>query len=162
MYTCFIYKIFWLQIKINSVTQNNSKISRSLGASMFKWLSLITASNHSLLSQNDSVTSTLIRHFVVWIGYHQAARLMSDFKIKDSSYYHRLAQIAEAGCLDAVFFADNHSFPTAIATDLPAFWLNPLINLTAMSQVTNHIGLVSTISSTFSNPYTAARQLAKS
>src|SRR5699024_676107 len=36
---------------------------------------------------------------------------------------------------------------------------DPLINLTAISQVTKHIGLVSTISSTFSNPYTASRQL---
>lgn len=95
-------------------------------------------------------------------GHHQAAWLMPDSKIEEigeSSYYQRLAQIAESGYLDAVFFADNQSFPAANATDLPAFWLDPLINLTAISQVTNHIGLVSTISSTFSNPYTAARQL---
>jgi len=95
-------------------------------------------------------------------GHHQAAWLMPDSAIKDigeSRYYQRLAQIAEAGCLDAVFFADNQSFPANNATDLPAFWLDPLINLTAISQVTDHIGLVSTISSTFSNPYTAARQL---
>src|SRR5699024_4113063 len=32
-------------------------------------------------------------------------------------------------------------------------------NLTAISQVTSRVGLVSTISSTFSNPFTAARQL---
>lgn len=95
-------------------------------------------------------------------GHHQAAWLMPDSAIKEigeSSYYQRLAQIAEGGCLDAVFFADNQSFPATNATDLPAFWLDPLINLTAISQVTDHIGLVSTISSTFSNPYTAARQL---
>lgn len=95
-------------------------------------------------------------------GHHQAAWLMPDSKIEEigeSSYYQRLAQIAESGYLDAVFFADNQSFPATNATDLPAFWLDPLINLTAISQVTNHIGLVSTISSTFSNPYTAARQL---
>lgn len=95
-------------------------------------------------------------------GHHQAAWLMPGSTIKEigeSSYYQRLAQIAEAGYLDAVFFADNQSFPANNETDLPAFWLDPLINLTAISQVTNHIGLVSTISSTFSNPYTAARQI---
>ena len=95
-------------------------------------------------------------------GHHQAAWLMPDSAIEEigeSQYYQRLAQIAESGCLDAVFFADNQSFPATNATDFPAFWLDPLINLTAISQVTDHIGLVSTISSTFSNPYTAARQL---
>lgn len=95
-------------------------------------------------------------------GHHQAAWLMPDSAIEEigeSGYYQRLAQLAEAGCLDAVFFADNQSFPAANATELPAFWLDPVINLTAISQVTHHIGLVSTISSTFSNPYTAARQL---
>lgn len=95
-------------------------------------------------------------------GHHQAAWLMPDSMIEEigeSCYYQQLAQIAEAGYLDAVFFADNQSFPAINATELPAFWLDPILNLTAISQVTNHIGLVSTISSTFSNPYTVARQL---
>src|SRR5690606_12900655 len=39
------------------------------------------------------------------------------------------------------------------------FWMDPVVNLTAISQVTNHVGLVSTISSTFANPFTASRQL---
>ena len=42
---------------------------------------------------------------------------------------------------------------------MQAFWLDPVVNLTAISQVTNYVGLVSTISSTFSNPFTASRQL---
>lgn len=42
---------------------------------------------------------------------------------------------------------------------MPAFWFDPIINLTAIAQVTSHVGLVPTISSTFSNPFTAARQL---
>lgn len=42
---------------------------------------------------------------------------------------------------------------------MPAFWFDPLINLTAISQVTQYVGLVPTISSTFSDPYTVARQL---
>ena len=95
-------------------------------------------------------------------GHHQAAWRMPDSSIErlgDVTYYQSLAQLAEKGLLDAVFFADNQSFPAKKDTELPAFWFDPVINLTAISQVTTHIGLVSTISSTFSNPFTTARQL---
>ncbi|MCD8800251.1 NtaA/DmoA family FMN-dependent monooxygenase [Mammaliicoccus sciuri] len=95
-------------------------------------------------------------------GHHQAAWLMEDSSIEqigDISYYQSLAQLSERGLLDAVFFADNQSFPAKSDSELPAFWLDPIVNLTAISQVTQHIGLVSTISSSFSNPYTAARQI---
>ncbi len=95
-------------------------------------------------------------------GHHQAAWLMEDSYIEqigDISYYQSLAQLSEKGLLDAVFFADNQSFPAIADSEMPAFWLDPIVNLTAISQATKHIGLVSTISSSFSNPYTAARQL---
>ncbi|KIX90916.1 monooxygenase [Staphylococcus microti] len=95
-------------------------------------------------------------------GHHQAAWRMPDSSIErlgDVTYYQSLAQLAEKGLLDAVFFADNQSFPAKTDTELPAFWFDPVINLTAISQVTTHIGLVSTISSTFANPFTTARQL---
>lgn len=95
-------------------------------------------------------------------GHHQAAWLMPDSSVEqigEVSYYQSLAQIAEKGYFDAVFFADNQSFPGKNASDMPAFWFDPLINLTAISQVTERVGLVSTISSTFSNPFTASRQL---
>jgi len=95
-------------------------------------------------------------------GHHQAAWLMPDSSVEqigDITYYQSLAQIAEKGYFDAVFFADNQSFPAKQSSDMPAFWFDPVVNLTAISQVTEHVGLVSTISSTFSNPFTAARQL---
>ncbi|RIN55618.1 LLM class flavin-dependent oxidoreductase [Staphylococcus simulans] len=95
-------------------------------------------------------------------GHHQAAWLMPDSSVErigTIEYYQDLAQIAERGYFDAVFFADNQSFPANNDTTMPAFWFDPIVNLTAISQVTKHVGLVSTISSTFSNPYTAARQL---
>lgn len=99
---------------------------------------------------------------LIGCGHHQAAWLMTDSSVErvgEISYYQSLAQLAEKGYFDAVFFADNQSFPAKNDTDMPAFWLDPIVNLTAMSQVTKYVGLVSTISSTFSNPYTAARQL---
>ncbi|WP_067724684.1 LLM class flavin-dependent oxidoreductase [Oceanobacillus damuensis] len=95
-------------------------------------------------------------------GHHQAAWLMPDSSVErigDISYYQSLAQLAEKGYFDAVFFADNQSFQGKDSSDMPAFWFDPVVNLTAISQVTNHVGLVPTISSTFSNPFTASRQL---
>lgn len=95
-------------------------------------------------------------------GHHQAAWRMPNSSIErigTIEYYQELAQIAERGLFDAVFFADNQSFPAKNDTTMPAFWFDPIVNLTAISQVTKHIGLVSTISSTFSNPYSTARQL---
>ncbi|WP_145523994.1 LLM class flavin-dependent oxidoreductase [Virgibacillus sp. SK37] len=95
-------------------------------------------------------------------GHHQAAWQMPDSSVErigDISYYQFLAQLAEKGYFDAVFFADNQSFPAKDSSDMPAFWFDPIVNLTAISQVTKHVGLVSTISSTFSNPFTASRQL---
>jgi FMN-dependent oxidoreductase (nitrilotriacetate monooxygenase family) len=95
-------------------------------------------------------------------GHHQAAWLMPDSSVErigDISYYQDLAKLSEKGYFDAVFFADNQSFPGKHSSDMPAFWFDPVVNLTAISQVTNHVGLVSTISSTFSNPFTASRQL---
>ncbi|MFK3937513.1 LLM class flavin-dependent oxidoreductase [Alkalihalobacillus sp. NPDC078783] len=95
-------------------------------------------------------------------GHHQAAWLMPDStieKVGEISYYQSLAQLAEKGYFDAIFFADNQAFKGLDSTELPAFWFDPIVNLTAISQVTTHVGLVSTISSTFSNPFTAARQL---
>ncbi|WP_145373038.1 LLM class flavin-dependent oxidoreductase [Staphylococcus cohnii] len=95
-------------------------------------------------------------------GHHQAAWRMQDSsidRIGDINYYQSLARLSERGLLDAIFFADNQSFPAKTDNDMPAFWFDPLMNLAAIAQVTQNIGLVATISSTFSNPFTAARQL---
>lgn len=94
-------------------------------------------------------------------GHHQVAWQLPNSSIErigDIQYYQELAQLSEKGLLDVVFFADNQSFIPSY-TSMPSFWFDPLINLTAISQVTQHVGLVPTISSTFSNPFTAARQL---
>ncbi|MEG0471072.1 MAG: LLM class flavin-dependent oxidoreductase [Solibacillus sp.] len=113
------------------------------------------------------MTKTNEKHLHIGIllygcGHHQAAWLMDDSSVEyigDISYYQHLAQVAEKGLFDAVFFADNQSFQAKNSSDMPAFWFDPIVNLTAISQVTNHVGLVATISSTFSNPFTASRQL---
>ena len=99
---------------------------------------------------------------LIGCGHHSGAWLMEDSSVEligDIAYYQSLAQLAERGYFDAVFFADNQALQVSGNDDMPSFWYDPLINLTAISQVTKHVGLVATISSSFANPFTAARQL---
>ena len=93
-------------------------------------------------------------------GHHQAAWQMDDSfieQIGDISYYQHLAQIAERGNFDVVFLQIIKLLMQVTIQRCLRFGL--IINLTAIAQVTSHVGLVPTISSTFSNPFTAARQL---
>lgn len=99
---------------------------------------------------------------LIGCGHHSGAWLTEDSSVErigEITYYQSLAQLAEQGYFDAIFFADNQALQVTTNNDMPSFWYDPLINLTAISQVTNHIGLVATISSSFANPFTAARQL---
>lgn len=79
-------------------------------------------------------------------------------RLGDITYYEELAQIAERGCLDAVFFADGHSVRDPAAGS--GWFLEPLTTLSAMARATTRIGLVTTISTTFYTPFHAARMLA--
>ena len=71
---------------------------------------------------------------------------------------HRSVQIAERGKLDFVFFAD------AVNTGADAHphmmvRLEPLTLLSALAVTTSRIGLVATVSTTYSEPYNTARAL---
>ena len=74
-------------------------------------------------------------------------------------YYKALTRRAEAAKLDFAFFGDGlyiseKSHPNFLNR------LEPLTLLAALSSVTTHIGLVATLSTTYSEPYTVARQFA--
>lgn len=70
-----------------------------------------------------------------------------------------IAQLAEAEKLDAVFMADlvGHLGP---ATYVPRGNLEPISLLSALAVVTERIGLVGTVSTSFSEPFNVARQFA--
>lgn len=73
--------------------------------------------------------------------------------------YMEYAKIAESGLFDFGFIADS----TYISKDSPYDFLarmEPLAALSAVSAVTRHIGLVGTFSTSYSFPFTTARQLA--
>ncbi|MEH2469165.1 FMN-dependent oxidoreductase (nitrilotriacetate monooxygenase family) [Nitrobacteraceae bacterium AZCC 2161] len=101
-------------------------------------------------------------------GNHVAAWLHPDSQIDAGTnfkHYVQLAQTAERGKFDLIFLAD------AIATrdgNLQALrrwpqymaYFDPLTLLAGIAAVTTHIGLVSTATTSFNEPYNLARRLA--
>ncbi|NUP52415.1 MAG: LLM class flavin-dependent oxidoreductase [Catenulispora sp.] len=84
-----------------------------------------------------------------------------------------LARTAERGLLDAVFLDDRLALPEPTpggddnsngggisAADVGGGGLEPLTLLSAIATTTDHIGLIATLSTTFSEPYPLARSLA--
>lgn len=74
-------------------------------------------------------------------------------------YYKNRAQLAEKALFDFVFIADGLSISEK---SIPHFLnrFEPITVLSALASVTNKIGLVGTFSTTFTEPFTLARQLA--
>ena len=103
------------------------------------------------------------------IGYHSAAWRHPDVPAggsMDIRHFVRVAQTAERGLFDMVFLADGIGIR---GTDNPAgalarsnlnAELEPLTLLSALSMVTEHIGLVATASTTYNEPYHIARKFA--
>ncbi|WP_261389535.1 LLM class flavin-dependent oxidoreductase [Halomonas denitrificans] len=107
------------------------------------------------------MTSMHLNLFILGCGHHKAAWRHPDSSVErlaDIAYYEELAKLAERGRLDAVFFADGHA--AGNVADGPLWTLEPLTMLAAMARATQHIGLISTVSSTFCTPFHAARMLA--
>lgn len=80
------------------------------------------------------------------------------------SFQHHvnLAQIAERGLFDMVFFADSLATrsmdnPAIASLAEPAKHLEPMMLLAGIAAVTRHIGLVSTATTTYYEPYHLAR-----
>lgn len=77
----------------------------------------------------------------------------------DFAYYRRQAQIAEAAKFDFLFVADS----VHITEKSSPHYLNrfePLTILSALAAVTDHIGLVGTLTVSYTEPYNVARQFA--
>lgn len=71
-------------------------------------------------------------------------------------FHEEIGRIAERGLLDAVFYNDGYWH----STTQPWQAFDPVAILSATARVTSHVGLVATISSTFTPPYILARQVA--
>src|SRR3954454_5525920 len=102
------------------------------------------------------------------LGYHPSAWRDPDVPADgsmDVKYAIRVAQTAERGLFDFVFLADHsaiveHDLPKGVFgrhhSDIAEF--EPLTLLAALSQVTTHVGLIATASTTLHQPYQLARQ----
>ncbi|BBI36554.1 LLM class flavin-dependent oxidoreductase [Cohnella abietis] len=97
-------------------------------------------------------------------GHHLAAwryPSTASSELMSFDYYHKLAQTAERGKFDMLFFADNYafaeSFPEAAAQTVP-IRPEPITLLSALAAVTKHIGLAATASTTYNEPFHIARK----
>ena len=100
--------------------------------------------------------------FIYPDGHHEAAWRHPDsqtHRILDIGYYQSLAQQAEAAKFDAVFFADGPSLAENIRY-AARFRLEPITVMTAIVAATERIGVIGTASTTYTEPYNLARQLA--
>lgn len=93
--------------------------------------------------------------FLRGAGHHAAAWRHPDTHPElgfDFRYYLKLAQIAERGLLDSLFMADGY-----VGTGRR---LEPFTLLSALASVTEHIGLIGTVGTTYNEPYHVARKFA--
>jgi FMN-dependent oxidoreductase (nitrilotriacetate monooxygenase family) len=107
--------------------------------------------------------SLLLNVVVMGLGMHPGAWRYRDggpFDYTTLDYFKRTAQVAEKGCLHAMFLADtlavseeNFERPNLGAMD-------PTVVLSALAACTSHLGLVATASTTFNEPYNIARRIA--
>jgi alkanesulfonate monooxygenase len=105
--------------------------------------------------------------FLLGSGQHVAAWRHPQSKANANfspEHYKNLVQIAERGKLDAVFFADNVGFvstPREIsARSATLLFLEPLTLLSYLSAFSKNIGLISTVSTSYTEPYHLARKFA--
>lgn len=100
--------------------------------------------------------------FLMPRGHHESAwrhpssnpRALTDLQL-----YVEAAHLAEAAKFDAVFLADALVAPTSGGL-VASGALEPITLLSALAAVTDRIGLIGTASTTYSLPYTLARQFA--
>lgn len=100
-------------------------------------------------------------------GHHVAAWRHPDAKADEVlkfDFYKRLAQTAERGKFDMIFLADGYAVgqnvsPTAIGQTVTVR-PEPFTLLSALSSVTERIGLAGTVSTTYNEPFHVARKFA--
>lgn len=95
------------------------------------------------------------------VGRHPAAwrQAASRGHPEDFAWALTVARKAEAGLFDMFFLADNLAGPTREGNGKGGGF-EPLTLLSALAASTRHIGLVGTVSTSFSEPYNTARMLA--
>ncbi|MDQ4504175.1 LLM class flavin-dependent oxidoreductase [Sinomonas sp. ASV322] len=100
--------------------------------------------------------------FLMSTGHHEASwRLPESDPHAGTSLAHftRLAQTAERGKLDSVFFADSPVLWGSVERR-PVSAVEPTVLLAALAAATERIGLIATASTSYNSPYNLARRFA--
>ncbi len=100
--------------------------------------------------------------FLMSTGHHEASWRLPESNPRastDISHYRNLAQIAERGTFDSIFFADSPVIFGNVGRR-PAGKLEPTVLLTAIAAATEKIGLIATASTTYNDPFNLARRFA--
>lgn len=98
--------------------------------------------------------------FLMTTGHHEASWRLPEsdpHSAADVDHYINLAQIAERGKFDSIFFADGPSLRADVGRR-PAGHLEPLTLLSSIAVATKRIGLIATASTTYNSPYNLARR----
>lgn len=105
--------------------------------------------------------------FLQGAGHHQSAWRHSSSNPRAEfvlDHYLRLAKIAEHGVFDAVFLADSSGWrdwdKRSLAYTSRASLFEPMTLLSALAVLTRRVGLVATVSTSYSNPFSVARAFA--
>lgn len=97
-----------------------------------------------------------------WHGNHRASwrhPSVDPRQLWDFDFNVRTAQLAEKGLFDAIFFAGG---PGGARIDPAAGQIKPeeVTLIAALAAITSHIGVAATVSTTYTEPYNTARQIA--
>ncbi|WNR43652.1 LLM class flavin-dependent oxidoreductase [Paenibacillus roseipurpureus] len=100
--------------------------------------------------------------FLMNTGHHEASwrhHQTEPEHITDIRYFQKIAKIAEQAKFDSLFLADGLAVSQNIKHG--AFvGLEPFTLLSALASVTEHIGLIGTVSTTYNEPFHVARKFA--
>jgi len=103
--------------------------------------------------------------FAMGAGHHVAAWRLPEVP-RDAStslaHYRQLAALAEEGLFDTLFMADNAAAETgtAAAHSGGSVRFEPLTLMATLAAGTTHLGFISTVTTTYNEPYHVARKFA--
>jgi N-acetyl-S-(2-succino)cysteine monooxygenase len=112
-----------------------------------------------LISNQDNFMH--LNLFLYHMGHHEAAWRhleASPEKMFDFTYYKELAQKAEMAKMDSIFLADRISTSPKAVENGSLVSFEPTTLLSALAAVTNRIGLIGTVSTSFNEPYNVTRR----
>jgi FMN-dependent oxidoreductase (nitrilotriacetate monooxygenase family) len=103
--------------------------------------------------------------FIMATGHHVASWRQPEVPLENGTnfeYWANLARISERGKLDAIFLYDGAAISNVPIEPMSrgdrATFFDPMVLLSALAMVTSKIGLVSTSSTTYDQPYYVARR----